>query len=45
MLLLCGLTLILSLAGKPVFDYAWLAADQLADPRTYINAVLKGGAP
>ena len=45
MLLLCGLTLILSLAGKPAFDYAWLAADQLADPRTYINAVLKGGAP
>jgi len=45
MLMLCALTLVLSLGGWFVFDLSERAAADLADPSRYINAVMKGGAP
>jgi multicomponent Na+:H+ antiporter subunit D len=45
MLMLCSLTLVLSLGGWFVFDMSERAAADLADPSRYINAVMKGGTP
>ncbi len=45
MLMLCGLTMVLSLGGWFVFELSERAAADLADPSRYINAVMKGGNP
>ena len=40
---LAAITVALSLAAGPLFDLSLRASDQLLNPQTYINAVLKGG--